>query len=701
MLRRIFLILATGILGCNPLYAQEPPFSIHIDVSATAIPEDDSKLSLSVFGAIPDNEVWLELQTSHFLVAGTANERSLRKIAADLELLRWLYEIDFPRAHGRSSVPTTVIVFRNGESYFQYRPQENGKSLGSKGYFLPGMGKNYIILNADDGIPSNVARDYIRSLMPDSAGPVPLWFRDGVADYYSTIHINRYYFGKERWTWVGDTPSGYDRALLSPMSPKNMMPIEKLFGIQSDSSEYADVTRRPFSIESWAMISFLFNGRMTGIAAMLRVFNLMADSESLSDAMSEVFGMKVSTFESNFKSYVRAGHSSEFVFRLGGLSLNRKLTEARIICFWCGAFPGSPTTISIPFRYDETLADVVARPVRKLSEGEGYFYRGDLMLHLRRLPEAGVLLARSVKLMPELAPAQAAIGLLRTMEGQFGDASGPIAYSIELDANNYLAYYYDALRIQSESEHGGIPFSDERLLMMHALLEKVVELAPEFVQASRMLAEVNLARGKDLEQSEMLLVRAIQRSPGNAGIFLTLGRVLAQAGDAPSAVWVLNRVIANASADSQTRGDAISLLVRLGPAAYGAAVPTSALGEPKATPLKETGGTVLVKPRQKALADLSPGRDAAIIRGSTIRGILTDVGCTAGITLTIRIGDRTAVLHSSNPSKIAFVSLINDQKNAAILCGPVSDSGVEVTVTYKKAPDGNDILGEPLKVEFN
>jgi hypothetical protein len=696
VLRRILFLLAVVALGRTTAFAQEPEFTIHIDVAGT-IPDDDANLNVNVFGSIPDNETWLELRTQNFLVAGTASEKDLRKIAADLELLRWMYASDFPRAHSVSSVATTVIVFRNGDSYRPYRPLDSGKPLDEKGYFWSGEDKNYIVLNADDGIPRNVARGYIRSLMPDSASPVPLWFRDGVADYYSTLHVNRYFFGKERWTWMGDTPTGYDRAVLSPMSPKNMVSLARLFAVQPSSPEYTDATRQPFNIESWAWISFLFNGRTSGIAPMLRVFNLLADGESLEAGIENVFRMNLANFDANFKAYVRAGHKSEFVFRVGGLSLNPKLDYGTIICFWCGARPGSPKTITIPFRYDETLADVTARSVRKLSEAEGYFYRGDVMLHLHRLPEAGILLARSTNLMPDLARAHAAMGLLRTMQGRFGEAGEPIAHSLELDPDNYLAYYYDAWRIKIESEHGGIPFTDGRLYAMHASLERVVALAPEFVQASEMLAEVNLARGKDLDRSEKLLIDALQRSPGRDSLFFTLGRVAAQAGDAASAGWLLNRVIRSGSADSKMKHDAKELVARLGPAATGGVL---ALAAPDESKTASNNSSVTVKSGSRIPADLSPGTDAARIQGNTIRGMLTSVNCANGVTLIIQTGDRSVSFYSSNPSRIAFVSH-RSSESGAILCGPVSDSGVAVTVTYKKASAVGDILGEPLKVEFD
>jgi hypothetical protein len=136
---------------------QEPRLRIEIEVSAT----------------VPDDEKWIELQSRNFLLAGTASESDIRKVAADLELLRETFAQFNPRIRAISSVPTTVIVFRENASFRLFQPGEGRRPDQIKGYVQPGHDRNYIVLK-EGAVPREVYRDYLRLLIPEAMGPVPL-----------------------------------------------------------------------------------------------------------------------------------------------------------------------------------------------------------------------------------------------------------------------------------------------------------------------------------------------------------------------------------------------------------------------------------------------------------------------------------------------------------------------------------------------
>ena len=62
-------------------------------------------------------EDWTSVRAHNFLLVGNASEREIQQVAARLELFRHAFTRLFDGARFDSRVPTTVIVFRDHESY--------------------------------------------------------------------------------------------------------------------------------------------------------------------------------------------------------------------------------------------------------------------------------------------------------------------------------------------------------------------------------------------------------------------------------------------------------------------------------------------------------------------------------------------------------------------------------------------------------
>jgi hypothetical protein len=119
---------------------------------------------------------WFEVQSSHFRVTGDADTKQLRRIAVDLEEIRWQFLTVFPKK-AASPIPTTVIVFRNAKSFrLFFEPRD------AAGGVYADLDRNYIALNAGEKRRRSVYHDYIHTLIGDHV--LPLWLREGLADYY-------------------------------------------------------------------------------------------------------------------------------------------------------------------------------------------------------------------------------------------------------------------------------------------------------------------------------------------------------------------------------------------------------------------------------------------------------------------------------------------------------------------------------------
>src|SRR5436190_11534913 len=70
---------------------------------------------------------WLSIHTKNFLLVGNANESDIRRVGRTLEEFRSAVSMTFPKMEQTSSVPTTIMVFRNEESFKPYKPLYKGQ----------------------------------------------------------------------------------------------------------------------------------------------------------------------------------------------------------------------------------------------------------------------------------------------------------------------------------------------------------------------------------------------------------------------------------------------------------------------------------------------------------------------------------------------------------------------------------------------
>jgi Tfp pilus assembly protein PilF len=685
---RLVLItaLAQSALAQEP-DVQEPRTRIQIDVTAT----------------VPDDERWIEIRSKNFLLAGTASEDDIRRVAADLELLRDTFAQFSPRVDGISSVSTTVIVLRDASSVRYFRPAEENQSEQKNGYVQAGRDKNYIVLRQAGLIPREIYRDYIRLLIPEGMGPVPLWFREGLADYFSALQVNRYLLGDKRWTRLGTGIDEYDRLL---DKKAKLLPLDTLFKVHEESPEYTNAASRElFLAQSWGIVHFLMS-RPGGLGAIQRVFGLLGDGQTLENAVRQPFGRPANLLEGDFKRHIRESQSehqwsgtirllSKSASQVAKGECGRMLLTGVSVpffknCYWeIEGNPDPPGVFRIPYGFDKTWAEVSPLKARPLSEWEAWFHRGDLMLHIGRLGEAEAYLRRSVDQQPRSSAAHASLGLLQMQQKRYSEAADALKAALEIDPGNYLAHYYSAILMRLKGVQDA-PSYDDLEDIREALL-KVIALAPQFVDAAEMLAGVNLIRRTAIQESEKVLIDAIKRYPGRTNLWLMLANVTARAGDSASTRWLLTRLLSAGAPDAITRKAAATLLEGVAPGASRA---------PLAAPIAV--GTQQGAIRVTATAPRATSRPAAANAGEKLRGTLINIECRNGLTLNIKTGGKTVKLHTRSPFSVDFIARNSDGRaipSGPVVCGPVPGDGVEVAVTYRAGGSG-DSLGDPLTVEI-
>src|SRR5262245_29044548 len=102
---------------------------------------------------------WLSVQTKNFLLIGTAGDSDIRRVGRTLEEFRSAIAMLFPKMEQTSSVPTTILVFKNDESFKPFKPLYKGQPSNVLAFFQPAEDVNYIALTANLATPNVILHE--------------------------------------------------------------------------------------------------------------------------------------------------------------------------------------------------------------------------------------------------------------------------------------------------------------------------------------------------------------------------------------------------------------------------------------------------------------------------------------------------------------------------------------------------------------
>ena len=166
----------------------------HIRLRSRAYRRDCHAHVVPAVSASPTEEVWLRAQSKHFTLVGDASEKEIRNAGTRLEQFRQavsqLFSQLFSPSAIRSSVPITVIVFRNDAAYKPFKPLYQGKPADVSGHFQSSGDTAYIALTQgrSEGNPYAVIfHEYVHALTSNGARPLPTWVSEGLAEYFSAF----------------------------------------------------------------------------------------------------------------------------------------------------------------------------------------------------------------------------------------------------------------------------------------------------------------------------------------------------------------------------------------------------------------------------------------------------------------------------------------------------------------------------------
>jgi tetratricopeptide (TPR) repeat protein len=565
--------------------------------------------------AVRAADKWTAVQSNNFLVVGNATENQLRDVAENLELFRTAYGKFFKLREDAATVGTTVIVFKSDVSFRPYKPTYQGKPASIAGYFQGGEDKNLIVISTEIETPRVIYHEYVHRLMSDTLSSMPPWFQEGFAECFSTLEIE----GRDKKLRLGRA-IGEHIALLSE---RRFLPLDQLFAVTTESKEYNEEEKQGlFYAESWALVHYMMLGPEDRKARFFEFLNGLNKGTPAPAVFERVFQTDLLSFQKTLEAYIR-----------------------RLV--WPAMEINSPGELD---RSNDMW-------VRTLTEAEAEFYLGDMLLHDDRLADAETHLKNALRLDPNLAGAQAAMGRLLLRLNKGADAMAYLKRATQLDPRNYLAHYYYASAIHGDNR----TLTDAEWTTARTELLRAIELAPQFTAATELLANMNLVRDTEIPQTIDLLRKARTFAPGNDSLAVMLAFALSRTRERAEARALAEAVLMKSSLTPTMRRNAETLLASLNHAL---------------TQLSE--------------ASSLPAAPEGTLR---IRGTLTRIECDERILLVLSVDGRTM--------KFRIGSKTPDPPLTSVIigCGPLPRGGIPAKILYWPE-DFADSIGEVVSLEL-
>jgi tetratricopeptide (TPR) repeat protein len=442
-------------------------------------------------------DVWTSVRTRNFTFIGNIGERELQRFALQLEQFQAAFARLFTRAQMRLPAPTRVVIFRNDAAFHPFKPLLDGRPMVVTGFIRSASDLNYIALAADapGGNPYAVVHhEFVHALIRNNTRRVPVWFGEGLAEYYSIFELS----GDGSRVLLGKPIPGH----VYTLRERPLLPLETFLAVDFNSPHYNERDQKGvFYAQSWALVHyFMQGGERARRESFVRFVDLVSAGAPVEASLKQAFNIDLPTLEQNLKNYISRRN---YIYET--LSLGERLNIDA----------GMQTT--------------------QLAEAEVEYYLGDLLRHTERFDEAEAYLERAIALDENMAAARASLGVVRARQRRFEEARKLLASAATKNsgtsAANPLIHYYYAWAVSREytsPQHAVTSFPPEAVRLMRGELRKAVELAPEFAEAHRLLAFVNLIVNQDLRDAEALLRRAQMLSPGEAEYDYLLARVMLQ-----------------------------------------------------------------------------------------------------------------------------------------------------------------------------
>jgi len=478
-------------------------------------------LTLPTAIAAQARDTWRSVRTNNLFVIGNAEPEKLRQVAVWLEFFHSAFGRLVSRNVLDSSVPTTVVVFRDDASFTPFKPLYQGQPANVAGYFQPGDDVNYIAMSLDlrERDPFSVAyHEYVHLHLKDNVPGVPVWLNEGLAEFYGSLQFSG-----------GEAVLGATLPYMRLLRSQELLPLETLLSIDQRSPHYNEQDKtRIFYGESWALVHYLMLGGPGRQEQFKRFLHQVGRGDNVTKALENSFGMSLDTLEKELRGYIRQGELPSLRLANGDDS--------------------------------QAYASYTAMQRVSLTEAEANYYLGDLLLHIGRGEDAERYFKQAIALDSGLTNAYAALGQLAVYQKRFAEAKKYLQRATTAP-QHYLVHYHYAWLLSREavSPNGRVSeYPPETAAIMREQLLRAIKLAPDFAPAYYLLAFVDLVTEHNLDEAVQMAEKARRLEPGRPGYALLLAGIHAARSDVASARALLEPLTRDS--DLRIRSEAQSQL---------------------------------------------------------------------------------------------------------------------------------------------
>jgi tetratricopeptide (TPR) repeat protein len=244
-----------------------------------------------------EDQRWTRLDLDDYVIYSAARDNVTRDIAQRLQLMRdGLAMVTRLNVHPPQRV--TVILFPNDRSFAPFRDAGMGKKMSHVSALFGGTREAaYILIDTDSsaGVDRSVYHELTHCFTRNTAGDLPLWFSEGIAEFYSTFQTNR---DKLR---VGAPIPEH----LVWLQSRGLIPLARLFAVDFNSPDYSEQYRAgDFYAESWLLVHYLMIGNAERSKQLGKFLTLLAANEPASSAVEKAFGVNTQHLENELHHYL-------------------------------------------------------------------------------------------------------------------------------------------------------------------------------------------------------------------------------------------------------------------------------------------------------------------------------------------------------------------------------------------------------------
>jgi tetratricopeptide (TPR) repeat protein len=435
----------------------------------------------AAFAGARDDQ-WLEVRTPHFVIISNSSGKQARHVAAEFERMRAVFHNKFPRARVDAASPIIVLAVKDRKSFQALEPQAylaKGQ-LDLSGLFLRTPEKNYVLMRLDvegEHPYATIYHEYTHFITSHDQQWIPPWLNEGLAEFYQTTEI------RDKEVQLG-RPSVENILLLRQ---NKLLPLATLFSVDRNSTYYHEENKASiFYAESWALTHYLeFKDTREHTSRLQQYVSLVSNKVDPVTAAVTAFG-DLKLLEKNLSDYV-AQQTFSYV-----------------------KSPGSTSVDESAFKL-ETLSSIQADAVR-----------ADFLAYCQRVKDSRALLQRILQQDPNNTAAYETLGYLAYHEGNLEEAARYYEQAVQLDSRSALAHYYYAMVSMQKG------FSEENATQIESSLRTSIQLNPEFAPAFDRLAQFCARHNGNLEEADLLNLKAIELEPASIAFRLNRANLLMQ-----------------------------------------------------------------------------------------------------------------------------------------------------------------------------